>query len=156
MQLFVIRHAEAVPRSPTLEDEARPLTELGRRRFKQVARGMKRLGISFDQLYHSPWLRAVQTANELSSRAQVETIVTQHLAAAPSLELIQQLSGPSAALVGHEPWLGELVAWLVLGRPQEGHRFELKKGCVVWLEGPPEPAQMRLRAWLPAELLRRI
>jgi phosphohistidine phosphatase len=156
MQLFVIRHAEAVPQSPNSDDEARPLTDAGLRRFKRAARGMKRLGISFERLYHSPWLRAVQTANTLSSLAQEETIVTQHLAAAPSEELLQLLSGASVALVGHEPWLAELVAWMVLGNPENAHRFALKKGTVVWLEGPPEPAQMVVRAWLPLDLLRRV
>ena len=35
--------------------------------------------------------------------------------------------GPDAAVVGHEPWLSQLVAWLTTGE-QRGELVELEKG----------------------------
>jgi len=65
MELFVIRHGIAVPGSMLLADADRPLTPQGRKRFSQVVMGLQRLGLRCDRLYHSPWLRAVETAELL-------------------------------------------------------------------------------------------
>ena len=41
MRLLIIRHAVAVPRgTPDMEDDARPLTPKGRKRFRDAARGL--------------------------------------------------------------------------------------------------------------------
>ena len=38
------------------------------------------------------------------------------------------LWGERVALVGHEPWMGELVAWLTTGAPPHGSVFALSAG----------------------------
>ena len=43
--------------------------------------------------------------------------------------------GEKIALVGHEPWMGELLALLVLGEPEKGFLFHFKKGAVAHLTG---------------------
>ncbi len=58
MELFVIRHAIAVPGSMLLADADRPLSPKGRARFAPAVMGLQRLKVRFDRLYHSPWLRA--------------------------------------------------------------------------------------------------
>ncbi|HEX2733269.1 MAG TPA: histidine phosphatase family protein [Polyangiaceae bacterium] len=152
--LYIIRHAIAVPRTETLSDQARPLTEDGRRRFKRAVRGIVQLGLEFDRLLHSPWLRAVQTADLLSELVRGESQVTELLAMAPSEQLLEALVGERVAVVGHEPWLSELAAWLTLGDPGRASMFILKKGGVIWLEGECAPGQMRLSAALPPKVLR--
>lgn len=155
MHLFVIRHAIAVPRSDEIEDSARPLTEHGRKRFSRVVRGLSALDVRFERLVYSPWLRAVQTAEQLSTLVDRESAVSQHLAAPPSEELLAELHGERVAVVGHEPWLGELIAWLAFGNPRLGAQLELRKGGVVWLEGELEPGKMFLRAALTPKILRK-
>jgi phosphohistidine phosphatase len=155
MRLYVIRHAEAVARSEGLPDAARPLTRKGRARWKRATRGLARAGVAFDHLFHSPWLRALETADGLHKLVEQETIVTRHLAGPPSPELLQLLHGDSCAVVGHQPWLGELIAWLTIGDAQHGVSFELQKGSVAWLEGNPQPGQMTLRALFTPAILRR-
>jgi phosphohistidine phosphatase len=51
------------------------------------------------------------------------------------------------AIVGHQPWLSDVLAWLV-GAPRDGAeaRFPLRKGAVARLEGAPEPGAMSLTA----------
>jgi phosphohistidine phosphatase len=154
MELFVIRHGIAVPGSMLLADAERPLTPQGRERFAQAVLGLQRLKIRFDRLYHSPWRRAAETAELLVPVLAGKALDSPALARAPSQELLETLVGERVALVGHEPWMGELVAWLVTGAPSDGKAFAFKRGGVAWLAGAPQPGQMVLQAFLPPKVLR--
>ena len=154
MELFIIRHGIAVPGSMLLADAERPLTPRGRERFAQAVPGLQRLKIRFDRLYHSPWQRAVETAELLAPVLAGKAVDSPALARAPSQELLETLVGERVALVGHEPWMGELVAWLTTGALSDGSAFAFKRGGVAWLEGPPQPGQMVLQAFLPPKVLR--
>ena len=136
MELFVIRHAAAEPRSVRIEDARRPLTNDGRRRWLRAVRGLARLEVRFNRVYHSPWLRAVETVDALADLVD-ETVVTKELAKRPAVALLRALRGERIAVVGHQPWLGELVGVLAFGRLKEGAQFDLKKGAIVWLQGDP-------------------
>ena len=154
MELFLIRHAIAEPRSPRLPDAERPLTRQGRERFVQAVAGMQRLGIRLRQVHHSPWLRAVETAALLAPVLQGDLLPTQALARPPEATLLDEIDQAPAALVGHEPWMSELLGWLVTGSSAAGAMFAFKKGGVAWLEGPLRPGGMVLRAYLPPKVLR--
>jgi phosphohistidine phosphatase len=154
MELFVIRHAIAVPGSMLLADAERPLTPQGRERFAQAVLGLKRLKIRFDRLYHSPWKRAAETAELLAPVLAGQATDSPALARAPSQNLLETLAGERVALVGHEPWMGELVAWLTTGAASDGSVFAFKRGGVAWLEGSLQPGQMALQAFLPPKVLR--
>lgn len=154
MELFVIRHAIAVPGSMLLADAERPLTPQGRERFAQAVLGLQRLKIRFDRLYHSPWRRAAETAELLAPVLAGKMVDSPALARAPSQDLLETLRGERVALVGHEPWMGELVAWLTTGAPSDGSVFAFKRGGVACLEGPLQPGQMVLQAFLPPKVLR--
>jgi phosphohistidine phosphatase len=156
MELFVIRHAIAVPGSMLLTDVDRPLTPKGRKRFAEAVLGLQCLKVHFDRLYHSPWLRAVETAELLAPVLDGKAVCSPALARAPSQDLLDALVGARVALVGHEPWLGELVAWLTTGAPPHGSVFAFKRGGVAWLEGQPQPGQMVLQAFLPPKVLREL
>lgn len=155
MRLLVIRHAEAVDHAPQ-GDAHRALTPRGRRQARRVARALERRDLELDLLLHSPWLRAVQTADALTPALEGETRVTPHLAAAPGEALLAELTGETTAAVGHSPWLSELVAWLVTGSPHHAEHFPLKKGGLAWLEGEPRPGRMRLAGLYTRRGLRRI
>ncbi len=153
MELFVIRHAIAMPGSMLLADADRPLSPKGRARFAQAVMGLQRLKIRFDRLYHSPWLRAMETAELLAPVLEGKAVCSPALARAPSQVLLDVLVGERVALVGHEPWMGELVAWLTTGAP-DGSVFAFKRGGIAWLEGQPQPGRMVLQAFLPPKVLR--
>ena len=57
-------------------------------------------------------------------------------------------------MVGHQSWLGELVAWLAFDDASLGASIDLKKGGVIWLEGTAVPGGMAVRAMLPPKVLR--
>lgn len=153
MELYLIRHAEAEERAPSGRDEARALTPRGRREFARAARGLERLGVEFDQLLHSPLLRAMETADLLSKLVAGETRVASELARDPSTELFARCTGLRVGLVGHEPWMSELAAWLVVGERAYASSFAFKKGAVAKLEGELAPGAMRLAAFWPPSAL---
>src|SRR4030095_13513133 len=95
----------------------------GRTRFSQAVMGLQRLKVRFDRLYHSPWLRAVETAELLAPVLDGKAVCSPALARAPSQDVLDALDGRRVALVGHEPWLGELVALLAPWGPPGGRGF---------------------------------
>jgi phosphohistidine phosphatase len=156
MEIYLVRHAVAVPRGGDALDHARPLTPKGRTRFEREVRGLFGLGIRFDRVYHSPWTRAAQTAELLQPVTKGEHVVTERLARTPDSTLLEEIRGTSVALVGHEPWMSELVSILLLGTSTHADRFKLKKGAVVHLEGDPRAAGCSLIGFYPPRPLRRM
>jgi phosphohistidine phosphatase len=164
MELYIVRHAEAEPATPETGDAARPLTRRGRDRFGRSVRGLERLGVTLDRVYHSPLLRAVETAEllvPLLDNEGGESFVTQELARGPREELLEEVEGERVALVGHEPYVSELLALLVLGwrvfepRAQQG-LFEFEKGAVAHLTGELQAGSMALVAFWPSKTLRKL
>ncbi len=158
MDLLVVRHGEAEDEAASGRDEDRELTDRGRERLEEEARGLLALGLGVERLLHSPWRRAAQTAELLAPLlgGEGEPEACAHLAAPPAAALLSALRGPDAAVVGHEPWLSQLVAWLTTGEPRGAPVIELKKGGVACLEGEPRPGGMLLTALLPPRVLRRL
>ena len=156
MEIYLVRHAIAVPRGGDALDHARPLTPKGRSRFEKEVRGLYGLGVRFDRVYHSPWTRAVQTAELLQPVLTGDRVESAGLVRTPDDDLLAEIEGTSVALVGHEPWMSELLALLVLGTTDEADRFKLKKGGIAHLEGEPEPGRCTMLAFYPPKPLRRI
>jgi phosphohistidine phosphatase len=162
MDLFVIRHVIAVDPDPEQDDATRELTPGGARKFRRAVQGLRELDWCFDRVITSPWSRALQTAELLAPITDGPTIATELLCDKPRPELfalIAEANGPqrkrhATAVVGHQPWLTELIAWLAFGDPHHGERIALKKGGLVWLEGDSVPGGMTINAMLPPKLLR--
>lgn len=157
MQLFVIRHAVAEDVAPGRDDADRALTDSGRAKARQAIRGLRALDIRFERLFTSPWKRAVQTAELLAPIAEPAT-PTELLAGPPTTALLALIAERNAttAVVGHEPWLGELVGWLAFGDARHGDALVIKKSGVIWLDGTAVPGGMQVRAAIPPRLLRAI
>lgn len=152
MDLYIVRHARAEDRRDDLDDALRALTPEGTRRFRRAVRGLRRLGCRLDRVVHSPWRRAVETAELLVPLLEGETAVEPLLAAAPGAELIERLAGERVAAVGHEPWTGELASILLTGAPDRA-RVAFGKGTVAWLHGELRPGGMALAGLWRASML---
>jgi phosphohistidine phosphatase len=160
MDLYVVRHAIAADAERGQDDSERPLTEDGKERFAKSVRGMHRMKLQFERVLHSPWKRAHQTAKLLEPIVFGPLESTDLLCKSPSDALLQLIrrhveEGP-LAVVGHQPWLGELIGLLTIGDAERGQAIDLKKGSLVWLEGEPKRAEMRIQAYLPPRILRAI
>src|SRR5258706_11618604 len=150
MHLLVIRHGIAEVRAAHEDDASRRLTAAGERRIKEVRRGLRRLGWRFDRLLTSPWSRAARTAELLEPLSAADAHATDLLVQSPRADLLSLIgeAGLTArkrratAVVGHEPWLGELVAWLAFGDSRHHDALVLKKSGVVWLDRAATPGGM--------------
>ena len=162
MDLLVIRHAIAAERVEGNDDAARPLTSKGIKRMKAVVRGLDNLGIELTRVLHSPWRRAAETAALLEPIIRGDLrdalVPTELLTGSPKAELLAQIAEQgvigTVAVVGHEPWLGELLTLLAVGDGRHGEAIPLKKSGVAWLDGNATPGGMSLRALVPPRLLR--
>ncbi len=158
MELHLIRHAAAEVPDLGLHDTERKLTLKGKDQAKVLRKTLQTLEINYDLVLCSPWRRARETASLLEPVAdQLEPCDL--LAQAPSQE-IQQLIAELAdkhntvALVGHQPWISELTALLLLGDASLGDKFEFRKSSLYALEWTPH--QVFLRFVLPPGVLRRL
>lgn len=159
MDIWIIRHGPAQPRAElasTQPDAARALTKAGAERVRGVARGLERLDVRFDRLSFSPWRRAVETAELLAGLVDGEMTVTSLLRQAPGPALLSDLHAPTEALVGHEPWLGELAGLLAFADPVRGESLHIGKAAAIHLRGTPRLGCMHLLGLYPAKTLVRI
>ncbi len=123
MQILLIRHADAGDADARLwpDDSLRPLSDRGRKRHRRVAKRLKRQQLAPTLLFASPWLRAWQTALLTAECADGPApVACPALAEAPSLRALAAAIGRPAeeaivALVGHEPWMGQLASLLLTG-----------------------------------------
>ena len=154
MDLYLIRHADAVDRSdPNYSEEERPLTERGRAQARSLAAALVARGVSFDAVISSPLDRCRQTAEEMlqnMSGPMAELTFCKHLApGGKPKKLIRYLvgvGGESMACIGHEPDLSEFAA-RVMGSGKA--QIELAKGGLAMLrcDGVPDKGQGIL-VWL--------
>jgi phosphohistidine phosphatase len=155
MQLYVIRHAEAinVGTNGVDTDVERPLTDKGREQCRVVATALRRAGIQLEKLLTSPLVRARQTAEELAKQwpdHAPEPVECEELEPGRrKRKLLRELLAVGAetvGIVGHNPDLAELVGWLV-GEKELG--IDLPKAGVVCIDfdGPPNKGAGRL-AWM--------
>jgi phosphohistidine phosphatase len=140
MNLYIIRHAIAVDEgTPEYEDDSqRPLTDKGKKKMRQIAKGLRTLGVDFDLILSSPYVRAEETAEILMDVFKIKGDVafSDNLIPMgdPDLlisEMNEKYNVNSVVLVGHEPFLTALVSLLV--SENANLDMTLKKGGVCRL-----------------------
>jgi phosphohistidine phosphatase len=125
MNLYLLRHGLAAePGAKQLSHDAdRPLTAEGERKLRKIAKAMRQLELNFDWILSSPYLRAHQTAKiivealDLGKRLELSDHLTPAGSVKKMIEMIthRRPSPDEVLLVGHEPYLSELVSLLVSG-----------------------------------------
>lgn len=161
MEICLIRHAIAVERGTKgyQDDRARPLTPEGRTRMKAGAKGLKALFVP-QVILTSPVLRAKQTAEILEDVFRVPVIQLEALGRGDHAETLRQLSGPDSArtaLVGHEPWMSELLSVMVAGHAGAvASVFKKGAAALVSSDGAPEPGRCVLEWLVQPGALRRM
>jgi phosphohistidine phosphatase len=157
MDVYLIRHAEAVERDPDggMADEDRPLTDVGRAQAERIARNLPARGARIERLFVSPTVRTRQTAEPLvAAWGLSRDAVVDCAELAPEgriRKLARQLAElPAAAigLVGHRPDLNQFAAWLIgskkarialdkaglaLIRVENGEELDRGAGKLIWL-----------------------
>ena len=137
--IILWRHAQAETADFELgeQDNARQLTAKGNVQAKRMGRWLKEHLPKNTVLLCSPAVRAVQTAEELHYKIQLEPALL------PGATLNQVLNAltpyqqqKNLLIVGHQPWLGELLAYLFEQSAVDVANVQsisVKKGAVWWL-----------------------
>jgi phosphohistidine phosphatase len=159
--LYLVRHAIAAERGPAWPDDAkRPLTSKGISRMRDVVRGLRDLDVAIDVILTSPLVRAKQTAEILAEGLRPTPPIAVVAALSPGVPPVQVIEALGTfrkmhriALVGHEPGMGELAAWLI-GAKQA---LPFKKGGVARIDigSTPAPGQGELVWMATPKMLRK-
>ena len=121
-ELYIMRHGIAVARGTedSSDDSKRPLTPQGKEKMRDIAKGLKRLGVELDWIVSSPLVRAVETAEIVATTLDPNTPIDRSEVLSPGGPpealvsfLAKHPSRRRVLLTGHEPDLGELAARLV-------------------------------------------
>jgi phosphohistidine phosphatase len=140
MDLYIIRHAIAVDEATSdyESDSERPLTDKGRKKMRQIAKALRHLGVEFDIILSSPYIRACETSEILADVFKMKSKIafSDHLIPLGNPELLigeinEKHTVDSLAIVGHEPHLSTLVGLLIADSSKI--EMTLKKGGVCYL-----------------------
>ncbi len=136
-------------------DSERQLTPKGKRQIRQTASAMKKMGLRFDLILSSPYLRAKQTAEIVAESLKLKRQLTFSNALAPDgspEKLLGQLNESKSVpenvlLVGHEPYLSCLISLLTTGSTDL--MMDFKKGGLCKLETEkPSHGRCATLVWL--------
>ncbi|MBI4179366.1 phosphohistidine phosphatase SixA [bacterium] len=159
MIVYLVRHGVAVEREDWAKsDESRPLTDEGTDRMADAARGLRRIGISVGRVFTSPLARARQTADilvkelDLAKPELMDCLAPGHPTALVLKELSDLPAESSVMLVGHEPDMGDLAAFLT----GAARGLPFKKGAVmaVSFEGRAGQGGGRILWYMPTKILK--
>ena len=145
-ELYLVRHGIAADRGKAWPDDSqRPLTPKGIKHMRKVIKGLDDLDVKLDLILTSPLVRARETADLLRHGLGKDAPVDETTRLAPGgrpadvVELLRKhRKSGRIALVGHEPDLGQLAAFLIGARAP----LVFKKGGVCRIDFeklPPTP-----------------
>jgi phosphohistidine phosphatase len=135
LKLFIVRHGEAVSE---FVDPKRPLSALGRKDVERIAGYLKGRNIQVGGVFHSPKLRAVQTAEIVKAMLGLgcELVTREDMNPGDDISgLLNEIlaSKRDLMIVGHLPFISKLASQLVLNSPEK-ECVNFKAGSVALLE----------------------
>jgi len=143
MDLILWRHAEAEPGEPDL---GRKLTSKGHKQAAKMAEWLERHLPDSCRVLVSPANRAQETAQALGRRFRT----VPDIAPGASPEAVLSAAGwpdsrEPVLIIGHQPTLGAVAAYLLSGEPAA---WSMKKGAIWWISNRvrERSAQTILRA----------
>lgn len=148
MDIILWRHAEAENKSP---DAGRRLTKKGREQADRMGRWL-RSRVPAYRLISSPAARARETAEGLDPTLE---IMPELYSSASPIDVLEESGWPTdqgtVILVGHQPLLGEIAAYLMIRRAEP---WDVKKGAAWWFRSTQigMGAQAELIACIPPKL----
>ena len=162
MKLYLIRHGDAVDAvEGKLKETDRYLTAEGRAQLRRVAGKLASLADDLDAVLTSPLVRAVQTAEIVSTVLGYKGPVESSRALSPGRwkrgMMAEELAGRSPAghyaLVGHNPDVEEMATTL-LDLPEGAVPFKKGAVCLIETEGAPFSGKARFKWMLNPKGLR--
>ncbi len=134
-----MRHGQAAWQAPT--DAERPLTEAGILRLRQRLLQLDGVLAGVEQIVHSPYLRARQTAELVAERLQLDSLLqdsrwTPEGDPQAALQSLEGYVGRTTLVVTHLPLIGHVTSLLCHGRQVPPEPFECAAVAVLEAEWP--------------------
>lgn len=141
MRVYIVRHGQA---GPAASDSARTLTPEGRAEVTKLGEFAAREGIRVSAIWHSPKVRARETAQLLAETGQLGGALEQRSGLRPEDDpgtIIAELEAANGdvSIVGHMPHVATLVSTLVADTGSPPIRFDTATMVCLEREAP--------RAW---------
>jgi len=164
-ELYIMRHGLAVARGSVgfADDAQRPLQPEGKEKMREIAEGLKRVGLELDWVVSSPLVRAVETARIIAESLASSATVDVCDAMGPGgsheevIAFLAKRPGRTRVLVvGHEPDLSELAARLIGAGSHANLGFKKGGCCMISFEEFPPRSPGQLTWWLTPRLLRKL
>jgi phosphohistidine phosphatase len=138
MRVYLVRHAKASREPQYTVDAERPLTDVGRADAERVAAHIARAGVTIYEIRHSGLLRAQQTADIFAGHLNPPggVLAVAGLHHDDPVEVLARelhLETEPVMLVGHNPFMEELVGLLLTGHHGE-MPVRFSTSCTVCLE----------------------
>jgi len=151
-ELILLRHAEAEPGHEGKDDRKRKLTEHGKREARAAGEWLASHKIKYDRILCSPAERTKQTA--ALALGHVKPRYEEGIYEATPGDLYELLDSQSDAervvLVGHNPGIEQLVAFLTEGRSEDYRGMPPGGMARLVIDGPLEPGKAKLETfWSP-------
>jgi phosphohistidine phosphatase len=138
MQVYILRHGIAEEGRPGGKDADRALTTEGRKKLREILRLAEKADIVPSLILTSPYLRAVQTAEAVievlgyaNDLLRTEALIPSSDPRAIWEEIRVHQGVMQLMLVGHEPLLSKVVAFL-LNSPSL--QIDVKKGALIRID----------------------
>ena len=135
MRLYLVQHGEAVDKTV---DPERPLSEQGREDVMAMAGRLSDAGVRVERVWHSGKLRAAETAG-LLAKAMFKSGGAEAISGiSPNDDVVAfaqdaDVWDQDTLVVGHLPFMGRLVAHLVMGNA-DAPLVAFRPGTVACLE----------------------
>ncbi len=151
MDLILWRHAEAEDGGPDLPDAKRRLTPRGEKQARRVAKWFLQHRPKELRILVSPTERTTQTARALGQSFDVDERVGPRGDVESLLSAARWPDADGAVLlVGHQPVLGQLAAYLMARRPES---WTIRKGGLWWFNRGASDRETILRVVVDPALI---
>ena len=137
--IMLWRHADALPIGDNiLDDISRPLSKKGRQQAKTMAAWLSYHLPKETMIMSSNAIRSQQTAVALTNDFVLSDGIAPGASLEKVLETINSLSNgdksdSNLVIIGHQPWLGQLAAYLLNPTP-DAESLHIKKAALWWFK----------------------
>lgn len=152
-ELILLRHAEATPHGKEgKDDRERKLTEHGKNEARAAGQWLAEHKVGYDKVLCSPSERTRETA--ALALGQIEPTYDDSIYDATVGDLYdlldKQADAERVVLVGHNPGIEQLVAFLVEGRSEDYRGMPPAGMARLVFDGPLQPGAAKLETfWSP-------
>ena len=153
MAIYLVQHGKSLSKEV---DPEKGLSEEGRKEVERVASAAKKYGLNVASIKHSGKKRARQTAEIFESFLNPRDGVREVSGLGPLDDVASVAEtldpGENIMFVGHLPFMGKLVSYLISGSA-ERPALKFQNGGIVCLEKDPESGAWVIKTMLMPDIV---